>query len=76
MEIILLQDVERLGSKDDIVTVKDGYARNYLIPQKMAIMAIIMTRVIFCSPKNSTDSCGFKSYIMLRQPKPLTLVIK
>lgn len=39
MEIILTQDVERLGSKDDVVTVKDGYARNYLIPQKKAIVA-------------------------------------
>lgn len=39
MEIILIQDVERLGSKDDIVNVKDGYARNYLIPRKKAIAA-------------------------------------
>ncbi len=39
MEIILLQDVARLGAKDDIVKVKDGYGRNYLIPQKMAIVA-------------------------------------
>ena len=39
MEIILIQDVERLGSKDDIVKVKDGFARNYLIPKKMAIIA-------------------------------------
>ncbi|MCL3780898.1 50S ribosomal protein L9 [Prolixibacteraceae bacterium JC049] len=39
MEIILLQDIQRLGHKDDIVTVKDGYARNFLIPQKMAILA-------------------------------------
>ncbi len=39
MEIILTQDVERLGSKDDIVTVKDGFARNFLIPKKMAIAA-------------------------------------
>ncbi len=39
MEIILIQDVERLGSKDDIVNVKDGFARNYLIPQKKAVMA-------------------------------------
>ncbi len=34
MEIILIQDVERLGSKDDVVTVKDGFARNFLIPQE------------------------------------------
>lgn len=39
MEIILTQDVNRLGSKDDIVNVKDGYGRNYLIPQGMAIVA-------------------------------------
>jgi large subunit ribosomal protein L9 len=39
MEIILKQDVERLGSKDDIVNVKDGFARNFLIPQKKAIIA-------------------------------------
>ncbi|MBN2262722.1 MAG: 50S ribosomal protein L9 [Prolixibacteraceae bacterium] len=39
MEIILKQDVQGLGSKDDIVTVKDGYGRNYLIPQQMAIVA-------------------------------------
>lgn len=39
MEIILLQDVERLGSKDDIVEVKDGYGRNFLIPQKKAVVA-------------------------------------
>jgi large subunit ribosomal protein L9 len=39
MEIILTQDVERLGSKDDVITVKDGFARNFLIPQKKAISA-------------------------------------
>lgn len=39
MEIILLQDIQNLGSKDDIVNVRDGYGRNYLIPKKMAIVA-------------------------------------
>ncbi len=39
MEIILIQDVERLGSKDDVIKVKDGFARNFLIPQKKAIVA-------------------------------------
>ena len=39
MDIILLKNVERLGKAAEIVTVKDGYARNYLIPQKMAIIA-------------------------------------
>ena len=39
MEIILLQDVARLGSKDDVITVKHGFGRNFLIPQKMAVIA-------------------------------------
>ena len=39
MEIILIQDVDRLGNKNDIVNVKDGFARNFLIPQKKAIAA-------------------------------------
>ena len=39
MEIILKQDVNNLGSKDDIIVVKDGFARNFLIPQGLAMMA-------------------------------------
>ena len=39
MEIILKQDIKSLGEKDDIVTVKPGYGRNYLIPQGFAVLA-------------------------------------
>lgn len=39
MELILRQDVQNLGFKDDIVTVKNGYGRNYLIPQGFAHLA-------------------------------------
>ncbi len=39
MELILKQDVENLGFKDDVVTVKNGYGRNSLIPKGYAILA-------------------------------------
>lgn len=39
MDIILKQDIPSLGHKDDMVTVKDGYARNYLIPKGLAMNA-------------------------------------
>jgi large subunit ribosomal protein L9 len=39
MEIILKQDIQKLGQRDEIVTVKDGYARNFLIPEGMAVQA-------------------------------------
>lgn len=39
MELILRKDVQNLGFKDDIVTVKNGYGRNYLIPQGFAHLA-------------------------------------
>lgn len=39
MELILKQDVQNLGFKDDIVTVKPGYGRNFLIPQGFAALA-------------------------------------
>lgn len=39
MNVILIQDVEKLGSTGDELKVKDGYARNYLIPRKLAVEA-------------------------------------
>lgn len=39
MEIILKQDIKSLGEKDDIVKVKPGYARNFLLPRGMAVIA-------------------------------------
>ena len=36
MDIILLERIEKLGTIGDVVTVKDGYARNFLLPQKKA----------------------------------------
>ncbi|MCB2072271.1 MAG: 50S ribosomal protein L9 [Novosphingobium sp.] len=47
MEIILLERVEKLGSIGDVVTVKDGYARNYLLPNKKALRANEANRKVF-----------------------------
>ena len=46
MEIILLESLNRLGKAGEIITVKDGYAKNFLIPAKKAIIA---------NKKNKTD---------------------
>ena len=39
MQIILIQDVNNLGGVNELISVKDGYARNFLIPQKLAVEA-------------------------------------
>lgn len=39
MQVILIQDVDNLGGRNELVNVRNGYARNYLIPQKYAIEA-------------------------------------
>lgn len=44
MEVILREDVPQLGHRGDIVTVKNGYARNYLLPRKLALEATASNR--------------------------------
>lgn len=46
MELILLQDVEKLGFKDEIVNVKNGYGRNFLIPGGKAVLATEAARKV------------------------------
>ena len=46
MQIILTQDVKNLGEKDDVVSVKPGFGRNYLIPQGHAILATESARKV------------------------------
>jgi large subunit ribosomal protein L9 len=46
MELILRKDVEKVGFKDDVVTVKPGYGRNFLIPQGLAVLATPSARKV------------------------------
>ncbi|MFD2598840.1 50S ribosomal protein L9 [Sphingobacterium corticis] len=46
MEVILKQDVKHLGEKDDVVVVKPGYGRNYLIPQGFATLATVSAKKV------------------------------
>ncbi len=47
MDIILLERIEKLGSIGDVVSVKDGYARNFLLPQKKALRANSANKKVF-----------------------------
>jgi large subunit ribosomal protein L9 len=46
MEVILKEDVHKLGSRGDVVKVADGYGRNYLLPRKLAIEATKANRAV------------------------------
>jgi len=56
MEVILLERVERLGQMGDVVTVKPGYARNYLLPQKKALRATEANRTRFESERTQLEA--------------------
>ena len=46
MELILKEDVQNLGFKDEVVSVKNGYGRNFLIPKGKAVMATVSARKV------------------------------
>ena len=55
MDIILLQDMDKVGEKHDIVKVKDGYGRNFLIPKGMAVVANDSNRRKYASIVRALD---------------------
>lgn len=56
MQIILLERIEKLGSIGDVVTVKDGYARNFLLPNKKALRANDANRKVFEANRERIES--------------------
>ena len=53
MEVILKEDIEKLGHRGDVVKVADGYGRNYLLPQKLAIQATAANKAVIDQMKAS-----------------------
>ena len=51
MEVILKEDIPGLGYKNDLVTVKNGYGRNYLIPKGMAVLATVAAKKVLTEDK-------------------------
>lgn len=56
MEIILLEHVEKLGKMGDVVNVKNGYARNYLLPQNKALRATEANKAVFEKQKAELEA--------------------
>jgi len=56
MEIILLERIEKLGQMGDIVTVKDGFARNFLLPEKKALRANVENKALFESQRKEIEA--------------------
>ena len=63
MEVILKEDINKLGHRGDVVKVADGYGRNYLLPGKLAIEATLANKVVIEQMKASAirKSAGEKS---------------
>ena len=56
MDIILLERIEKLGTIGDVVTVKDGYARNFLLPNKKALRANEANRKVFEANRSKIEA--------------------
>ena len=80
MEVILKKDVENLGFIDDIVSVKPGYGRNYLIPNKLAIIATPSDKKVLQENLRQKEQKNQKLVLELESTKKkiesLTLQIK
>jgi large subunit ribosomal protein L9 len=82
MQVILLERVEKLGQMGDVVRVKDGFARNYLLPKKKALRATTQNRTLFETQRTQLEARNLerrteaqaiagklegKSFVLLRQ---------
>ncbi len=61
MEVILLERIEKLGQMGDVVNVKPGYARNYLLPRKKALRASEASRAVFQEQRAQLEAENIKN---------------
>ncbi len=73
MEIILKQDVENLGFKDDTVVVKNGYGRNFLIPHGLAILATVSAKKVLAE---TLKQRAFKEEKLIKDATKISDAIK
>ena len=73
MELILKQDVENLGFKDDVVTVKNGYGRNYLIPHGYAALATTSAKKVLAE---NVKQRAYKEAKLIEDAKAIAETIK
>jgi large subunit ribosomal protein L9 len=73
MEIILKQDIQNLGFIDDIVTVKNGYGRNYLIPHGFAVLATISAKKVLAE---TLKQRAFKEEKLIKDATKIANAIK
>ncbi len=60
MEVILLQNVTNLGPMGEVVKVKNGYARNYLLPKKKALRANKENKILFESQRSVLEAANLE----------------
>tara|TARA_B100001173_G_C15994255_1_gene550317 strand:+ start:1316 stop:1768 length:453 start_codon:yes stop_codon:yes gene_type:complete len=68
MQIILKEDVQNVGFKDDLVEVKNGYGRNFLIPQGKAVLATISAKKVL---NENLKQRAFKEEKIIKEAKSL-----
>ncbi len=73
MELILKKDVENLGFQDDVVTVKNGYGRNYLIPRGHAILATTSAKKVLAE---TLKQRAFKEEKIIKEAKAIEEALK
>lgn len=82
MDIILIQDVDNLGGKNEIIKVKNGYARNFLIPQKFAVeasptnLAQLAEKVKVAGKKEAAMLAQIKNVLAVLTESPIKLGAK